>query len=130
MNRNIRVRICSASIFIALFIFFVLGYYLQERGVAYPYAWSSISFSLIILLPFILGLEKIRVSFPLLIVAVYLILGFTMNGWHPWWALFFLIPIYYIVFPNDPLMRIGHKKEDNVNTEQRRDDGYIKADDD
>ncbi len=111
MTRKFKVRLCSASIFISLFIFFILGYYLQESGVAYPYAWSSISFSLVLLLPFILGLERIRISFPFLIVATYLILGFTLGAWHPWWALFLLIPIYYIVFPNDPLMRIGSKSK-------------------
>lgn len=111
MTRNFKVRLCSASIFISLFVFFILGFYLEERGVEYPYAWSSISFSLVLLLPFILGLERIRISFPFIIVATYLILGFTLHAWHPWWALFFLIPIYYIVFPNDPLMKIGSKSK-------------------
>ena len=110
MRKGFRARVCSASVFISLFIFFVLGFYLEQSGVAHPYGWASISFSLIILLPFILGLEKIRISFPLVIVAAYLILGFTINGWHPWWVLFLLIPIYYIIFPYDPLRRIGQQK--------------------
>ena len=98
MRKGFRARVCSASVFISLFIFFVLGFYLEQSGVAHPYGWASISFSLIILLPFILGLEKIRISFPLVIVAAYLILGFTINGWHPWWVLFLLIPLISSIF--------------------------------
>lgn len=33
--------------------------------------------------------------FPLVLAAVYLIMGFVWNLWHPGWLIFFLIPLYY-----------------------------------
>lgn len=44
-----------------------------------------------------------RVAVPLLIVGIYCGMGivgnfYGINYWHPWWALFFLIPIYYSIF--------------------------------
>jgi len=36
-----------------------------------------------------------RVPVPLFAVAVYLILGFRWNLWHPGWLLFLAIPVYY-----------------------------------
>ncbi|MCR5741045.1 MAG: VIT1/CCC1 transporter family protein [Gammaproteobacteria bacterium] len=107
MDRKTRVRICGASIFISLLVFFILGFYLQDRGVRYAYLWSALSFGLVPILPFVLGLERIRIFFPAVVLIIYLVLGFTINGWNPWWALFFLIPIYYIIWPNDPLAKIG-----------------------
>jgi len=35
-----------------------------------------------------------RIPFPIIIVAIYLALGFTKNMWHPAWILFLLIPIW------------------------------------
>ena len=32
---------------------------------------------------------------PIVIVALYLFLGFVFNLWHPGWMLFFIIPIFY-----------------------------------
>ena len=109
MKKSLRIRICSVTLFISLFCFFIIGYYLKKAGVEYAYGWASISFSLIIFLPIILGVEKI--SFPIIIVAIYLVLGIAFNLWHPWWALFFLIPIFYAVFPNK------HKEEKEKNKE-------------
>jgi len=35
--------------------------------------------------------------YPILIVFVYLVMGFTLGIWHPTWLLFMTIPIYYIM---------------------------------
>jgi transcriptional regulator with XRE-family HTH domain len=35
--------------------------------------------------------------FPVLVTAVYLALGFTLNLWHPYWFLFILIPVWYVL---------------------------------
>ena len=116
MSRKVRIRICSASIFMSLMIFFLLGFYLNKEGIRYAYAWASLAFLLIPILPFVLGLERIRIVFPILITIIYLVIGFTVGGWHPWWVLFFLIPIYYIIWPHDPLAKIGFgfKYKDDV----------------
>lgn len=33
--------------------------------------------------------------YPIVIVMLYLFIGFMFDGWHPWWWLFFTIPVYY-----------------------------------
>jgi len=42
--------------------------------------------------------EKITLLiFPILCLVVFLVLGFTMNLWHPGWIIFLIIPVYYIL---------------------------------
>lgn len=38
-----------------------------------------------------------KIPYPVLIAGVYLFLGFWCNLWHPTWALFLTIPIYYVL---------------------------------
>jgi len=35
--------------------------------------------------------------YPIIVVAVYLFIGFVFNMWHPTWLLFLTIPIYYML---------------------------------
>ena len=35
--------------------------------------------------------------FPVLVVALYLLIGFSLDRWHPTWLLFLTIPLYYII---------------------------------
>lgn len=42
-----------------------------------------------------LGVQIVSESLPLLIIAVYLLIGFLADGWHPGWLIFFAIPLYY-----------------------------------
>jgi len=39
--------------------------------------------------------------YPVLVVIVYLIIGFMFNMWHPGWMLFLTIPIYYTAIEGD-----------------------------
>lgn len=39
------------------------------------------------------GSENVTGITAILVTAVYLFLGFYAQGWHPWWILFFLIPL-------------------------------------
>lgn len=39
--------------------------------------------------------------YPLIVVVIYLLLGFTFDLWHPAWILFLTIPIYYSYFGYD-----------------------------
>jgi len=32
---------------------------------------------------------------PVITVAIYLVLGFVLNAWHPGWVIFFAIPLYF-----------------------------------
>lgn len=43
----------------------------------------------------LLGIKMVKFPAPILIVALYLILGFCFDGWHPGWLVLMLIPIYY-----------------------------------
>lgn len=36
-----------------------------------------------------------RIPYPLVALAIFLVLGFTMKAWHPAWAIFLSIPVYY-----------------------------------
>lgn len=39
--------------------------------------------------------KLLKFPFPVVIIALYLLAGFTANLWHPMWLLFLLIPAYY-----------------------------------
>ena len=36
-----------------------------------------------------------RIPYPLFVLIAYIILGFIIDGWHPYWVLFITIPVYY-----------------------------------
>lgn len=42
-----------------------------------------------------LSTKLLKFPFPILIVVLYVLLGFSMHLWHPMWMLFLLIPVYY-----------------------------------
>lgn len=39
----------------------------------------------------------LTLPYPFIVAIVYLFIGFSSGGWHPWWILFLTIPIYYWV---------------------------------
>lgn len=39
--------------------------------------------------------ELLKFCFPVLVVIIYLLLGFYLNWWHPTWLIFCTIPLYY-----------------------------------
>lgn len=41
------------------------------------------------------GKKLLKFPFPLVVVIVFVVLGFALQVWHPAWLLFLLIPIYY-----------------------------------
>ena len=49
----------------------------------------------------------------MLVVIVYLILGFVCHWWHPGWVLFLTIPVFYIFFPKDFKKKKGIEKDDD-----------------
>lgn len=55
-------------------------------------------------------------AFPIVVVAIYLLIGLIgnvngMNLWHPWWAIFFSIPLYYGI--GMLVNKLSGKKNDN-----------------
>lgn len=110
-NFKFREKFVTASFLISVILFILLRFYLEDKRYAF------LAFVLVPLAPFLVGLKKIKITYPLLIIILYLVLGFTLSWWHPGWVLFITIPIFYIFFPNkedddsDKLKRV--KKKDN-----------------
>ncbi|MCH5199022.1 MAG: hypothetical protein J1E34_08980 [Oscillospiraceae bacterium] len=42
-----------------------------------------------------IGSVMLKLPYPLVVAAVYVILGMTFHIWHPMWLMFLTIPIYY-----------------------------------
>ena len=80
---------------LAVITYLLLGFYVDYYG------WTT--WWIVILFPIIIAsiLEAIEkrdpntFALPVLIVAVYIFLGFYYMLWHPMWILFLLIPVYY-----------------------------------
>lgn len=102
--RSFQLKMCGVSTFLAIIAYVLVGYYTS------CWTWSLFIFAIIPLMPFLVGLKKIHISYDLIIVAIYLVLGFTINGWHPWWVLFLTIPVYHI-FLDDILRKRKKARE-------------------
>lgn len=79
----------------------------------------AVSWTLWVLMPAIMSIAQViakkqltQFVYPCLVTFIYLILGMTLNLWHPYWFLFITIPIYYII--TDPIDKyvFKTKKED------------------
>ena len=89
--------ILSSLIFIACFLVFILvGVYVNG---GWNYSWIALLF-IPIFLSLIESVKRRRIStflFPVLIVAIYMILGLVYGLWHPYWFIFLFIPLFYII---------------------------------
>ena len=85
----------SVLMLCAVITYLLLGFYVDYYG------WTT--WWIVILFPIVIAsiLEAIekrnpnKFALPVLIVAVYIFLGFYFELWHPMWILFLLIPVYY-----------------------------------
>ena len=106
---NIKKKIVAITPFISLIAFILLSYF----GYAHP-GW--VVFLLIPLAPFLVGMERIRFSYPLIIAVIYIVFGIVTKftwRWHPGWIIFLTIPIYYIlVTPKSKIFFHSSKKDD------------------
>jgi uncharacterized membrane protein len=88
-------KIVALSPFIALFIFFILGFAYD----AWAYSW--VAFLLIPVIAIITNTEKtgetIIALTPFIAVIGYGILGFGFDLWHPGWLIFLIIPVTAIL---------------------------------
>ena len=89
--------VLSSLIFIASFLVFILvGVYVNG---GWNYSWIALLF-IPIFLSLIESVKRKRISaflFPVLIVAIYMILGLVYGLWHPYWFIFLFIPLFYII---------------------------------
>lgn len=51
--------------------------------------------------------QKMAGLYPIMIVALYLVLGFFFHLWHPGWLLFLTIPLFYMR-PQTTLQKLGN----------------------
>lgn len=89
--------VLSSLIFIASFLVFILvGVYVNG---GWNYSWIALLF-IPIFLSLIESVKRKRISaflFPVLIVAIYMILGLVYGLWHPYWFIFLFVPLFYII---------------------------------
>lgn len=85
-------RVVAATPLIALLAFLALGFI----GDLWHPGW--LVFLLIPIVPFLVGLKQIRLTFPFVILVTYIIIG-LLGYWHPGWLIFLLVPIQNILFP-------------------------------
>lgn len=95
-NTQIYKILSSVTFLICLIIFILVGMYA-------PNGWNY-SWIIWLLFPTFLSLfesiKRKKVSiflFPVLITAIYLFIGMFFKAWHPYWLLFLLTPIYYLI---------------------------------
>lgn len=98
----------SVTVFVCTITYLLLGFLLSDTYLGWGCSW--IVFFLIPLVPsFIEALQKGKFTtfaYPVLVTAVYLLLGMVWGYWHPWWVLFITIPLYYMLFaPIDKAIR-------------------------
>lgn len=105
---NIKKKIVAITPFISLIAFILLSYF----GYAHP-GW--VVFLLIPVVPFLVGIERIKFSYPLIIAVIYVVFGLVTKftwRWHPGWVIFLTIPIYYIlVIPKSKIFIHTFKKD-------------------
>ena len=81
-------------------MFLLLGFIGDSKGTNWwKYSW--LVFFLIPITPILLGTKKLVISYPLIVVVVYILMGVFWEdyGWHPGWIIFLTIPIVSILFP-------------------------------
>lgn len=108
MSRSLRKRIVVATPLISLFLFLGIGFFWDKWSIAW------IVFLLIPIMPFLLGLKSLRLTFPTLVLFAYLVIGIVWGLWHPGWIIFLLVPIYHILYPpRVTFIKSGPKRNSN-----------------
>ncbi|WP_025724575.1 hypothetical protein [Acholeplasma granularum] len=103
---NWQKRIVAATPLIALIIFLSVGFLYD----AWHPGWTA--FLLIPIVPFLVGLKQIRITFPLIVFVAYIALGIS-GYWHPGWIIFLLIPLQNILFPPQTISKYIKKEDKN-----------------
>jgi transcriptional regulator with XRE-family HTH domain len=110
---SIQAIASSVTVLLSVIAYLLLGFLLPNAYLGWGCSW--IVFFLIPLVPtFVEALHKrsfTTFAYPVLVTAVYLLLGMVWGYWHPWWVIFISIPLYYTVFgPIDKVIR-NHRIE-------------------
>lgn len=90
-------KIIAITPFICIIVFVLARYLLIENNLQSELKWTWLIFVLIPIMPYAVGIRKLYFTYPVLCVAIYLVLGLCFNLWHPGWIVFLTIPVYYIL---------------------------------
>lgn len=92
---TLKRKIMFITPFCTFILFIVLRYILRELGETDKLKWTYLVYLINLVIPFLIGEWKINISYPLVMIVLFLILGFCFDLWHPGWVVFVTIPIYY-----------------------------------
>ena len=113
MNKKTRRKWAAAIPFIVLIIYVLLAYCLDNfTDYEHPYTISLLVFLIVLFDNQIVGLEKFKIGYPLLVLIIYIVVSIFTHLWHPLWVIFITIPIYYIFFGDK---KIGELRDKNKN---------------
>ena len=113
MSRSVKNKIISVTPFISLIIFLSIGF---QTGEWHP-TW--VVFFLIPLVPFLLNMRRINLSFTFLVCIIYVAVGLITKIWHPTWIIFLSIPVFHIIFPGKKLV-LWQSKEDKERNQKKQ----------
>ncbi|MDD3171300.1 MAG: hypothetical protein PHO86_03145 [Bacilli bacterium] len=104
---NVKKKIVDITPFVCAIVFIILAYF----GYAHP-GWMV--FLLIPIVPFLVGIKRIRFNYAFLVAVIYVLIGFFTDWswrWHPGWIIFLTIPIYNIlVTPKNEKSSLDNKE--------------------
>lgn len=136
-NRKNRYTYAKAILSSVCFAAFVISYlclgFLLPNYIGWISYWPLMFF--VIFIPSIVEAIEYKqfskVTVPLLVVGIYLILGMRLGLWHPYWVLFLFIPVYYIcIDPIDKLIKVRQRKKSIIDGDYTVDDDNGDDDDD
>ena len=88
----IRKRIAACTLLLCIIAYVITSYYTNE------WRYTLFIFLAVPIVPTLLGLQGLNISYELVVIVAYLSIGFSTKQWHPWWVLFLTIPVYHILF--------------------------------
>lgn len=106
---------------LALGAYLLTGFYYQNLGSMLGWeCWWILFLAPIIVQSILTAIHKKKmtsVAIPIVCLFVYIPFGFYMNLWHPMWAVFLLIPIWYSLFGS--IQKIQENKKEQIQNEEK-----------
>lgn len=114
MNKQLKYKIIAATPLFCLILFLILGF-ADDFGFSSKPLWHPgwVVFLLIPIVPMILGVKQITISYTTICVIIFLLIGFIFDKWHPGWIVFLTIPLVHI-FTSRAKFTIGRKPKDYI----------------
>ncbi|MDD4291150.1 MAG: hypothetical protein PHX51_02770 [Clostridia bacterium] len=83
---------------LCIVIYLLLGLIFGDK-IPYIWAWGLLIFATVPVYYMVVRKKNFWKNFPyvMLCVIVFLVLGFTLDAWHPGWVVFLTIPIFYSI---------------------------------